>query len=157
MLIYDTHADIITIQATKLTPKAIHSKSNITLPLWAPTGCTRQGVSSSETTLHSLQQTYHSTINTQNTALYMVKVHINNTKHITIANTYMPPRDSTSTYYKTADMDCIQHIINMPHSVFIGDVNAPSTLWNSYTDDHRGILKRLSSSVSFFRLKVSST
>ena len=34
----------------------------------------------------------------------MVNVHINNTKHITIANIYIPPRDSTSTHYKTADM-----------------------------------------------------
>ena len=67
-------------------------------------------------------------------------VHINNTKHITIANIYIPPRDSTSTHYKSADRDiqhCIQHIINIPHSVFTGDVNAHSTLWHSYTDDHR--------------------
>ena len=28
-------------------------------------------------------------------------LHINNTKHITIANIYTPPRDSTSTHYKT--------------------------------------------------------
>ena len=40
----------------------------------------------------------------------MVKVHLNNTKHITIANVYIPPRDSTSTHYKTADKD-IQHCI----------------------------------------------
>ena len=33
----------------------------------------------------------------------MVKVHIKNTKHITIANIYIPPRDTTSTHYKTAD------------------------------------------------------
>ena len=49
-----------------------------------------------------------STINTHNTELQMVKVHINNTKHITIANIYIPPRDSTSTNqlirrYKTAN------------------------------------------------------
>ena len=31
----------------------------------------------------------------------MVKVHINNTKHITTANIYIHPRDSTSTHYKT--------------------------------------------------------
>ena len=71
----------------------------------------------------------------------MVKVHINNTKHITIANMYIPPRDSTSTHYKTADTDlehCIQYITNIPHSVLTGDVNAHSTLWHSYTDDHRG-------------------
>ena len=82
-----------------------------------------------------------STINTHNTELQIVKVHINNTKHISIANIYIPPRDITSTYYKTADTDiqhCIQHIINILHSVLTGDVNVPSTLWHSYTDDHRG-------------------
>ena len=63
----------------------------------------------------------------------MVKVHINNTKHITIANIYIPPRDSTSTHYKTADtdiQDCIQYITNIPHSVLTEDVNAHSTLWH---------------------------
>ena len=42
----------------------------------------------------------HSTINTHNTELQMVKEHMNNTKHITIAIIYIPPRDSTSTRYK---------------------------------------------------------
>ena len=73
----------------------------------------------------------------------MVKVHLNNTKHITIANVYIPPRDSISTHYKTADKDiqhCIQHITTIPHSVLTGDVNAHSSLWHSYTDDHRGQL-----------------
>ena len=44
---------------------------------------------------------------------------------------------------KTADTDiqhCIQYITNIPHSVLTGDVNAHSTLWHSYTDDHRGQL-----------------
>ena len=83
-----------------------------------------------------------STINTHNTELQMDKVQIN-TKQITIANIYIPPRDSTSTHYKTADIDiqhCIQHITNIPHSVLTGDINAHSTLWHSYTDDHRGQL-----------------
>ena len=31
-------------------------------------------------------------------------------------------------------------IINIPHSVLTGDVTAHSTLWHSYTDDHRGQL-----------------
>ena len=30
--------------------------------------------------------------------------------------------------------------MNIPHSVLTGDVNAHSTLWHSYTDDHRGQL-----------------
>ena len=73
----------------------------------------------------------------------MIKVHINNTKHITIANIYIPPRDSTSTHYKTADTDiqhCIQYITSLPHSVLTGNMNAHSTLWHSYTDDHIGQL-----------------
>ena len=45
--------------------------------------------------------------------------------------------------YKTADTD-IQHylhyITNLSHSAHTGDVNAHSTLWHSYTDDHRGQL-----------------
>ena len=83
----------------------------------------------------------HSTINTYNTEFQMVMVHINNTKHITIANIYIPHRDSTSTHCKAADTDiqyCIQYMTNIPHSVITGDVN--STLWHWYTDDHRGQL-----------------
>ena len=82
-----------------------------------------------------------STINTHNTELHMVKVHINNTKHITIANIYITPRDSTSTHYKTADTDiqhCIHHITNIPHSVLTGVVKVHSSLCHSYTDDNRG-------------------
>ena len=70
-----------------------------------------------------------STIHTHNIELQMVKVHINNTKHITIANIYIPPRDTKSTHYKTADTDiqhCIQYITKIPHSVLTGDVNALS-------------------------------
>ena len=73
----------------------------------------------------------------------MVKVHLNNTKHITIANVYIPPRDSTSTHYKTANKDiqhCIQHITTIPDSILTGDVNAHSSFWHSYTDAHRGQL-----------------
>ena len=84
-----------------------------------------------------------STINTHNTELQMVKVHINNTKHITISNIYIPPRDNTSRHYNTAEtyiQHCIQHITNIPHSVLTGDVNAHSNLWHSYTDHHRGQL-----------------
>ena len=85
----------------------------------------------------------HTSNSTQATPSTMVKVHINNTKHITIANIYIPPRDTTSTHYKTVDTEiqhCIQYITNIPHSVLIGDVNAHSTLWHSFTDDHRGQL-----------------
>ena len=74
----------------------------------------------------------------------MVNVHINNTKHITITNMYIPSPGTISMYYKTADTDIqhnIQYITKIPHSVLTGDVNAHSTLWHSYTDDHTGQLK----------------
>ena len=73
----------------------------------------------------------------------MGKILINNSKHITIANIYIHPRDSTSTHYKTAGTDiqhCIQYITNIPYSFLTGDVNAHSTRWHLYTDDHRGQL-----------------
>ena len=85
----------------------------------------------------------HFTINTHTTDLEMVNVHKNNTKHITIANMYIPPRDSTSTHYKRADTDtqkCIQHITNIPQSVLTGDMKTHFTLCHSYTDDYRGQL-----------------
>ena len=142
LLIHDTHTDIITIQETKLTPKAKTPKiHNFTAVRTDKAGgglitLIRDNITFTTTDIPS-------TINTHNTELQMVKVHINNTKHITIANIYIPPRDTTSTHYKTADTDiqhCIQYIINIPHSVLTGDVNAHSTLWHSYTDDHRGQL-----------------
>ena len=84
-----------------------------------------------------------STIITNNIELQMVRVHITNTKYITIANICISPRDSTSTYNKTADTNIqhyIQHIKNIPHSIITGDVYAHYTLWHLYTDDHRGQL-----------------
>ena len=145
MLIHDTHADIITIQETKLTPKAktpkIHNFTSVRTDRLHKAGgglitLIRDNITFTTTAIPS-------TINTLNIELQMVMVHINNTKHITIANIYIPPRDTTSTHYKTADTDiqhCIQYITNIPHSILTGDGNAHSTLWHSYTDDHRGQL-----------------
>ena len=80
---------------------------------------------------------------TQNTKLQTVRVHINNTKHITIANIYLPPRDNTSEHYKTIINDiqhCIHQITHISHSVLTGDVNAHYTHGYWYTDNHRGQL-----------------
>ena len=111
------------------------------LPSLSHTNSLAANTHATQTTVHASQSPQQpSTINTHNTELQMVKVHINNTKHITIANINIPPRDSTSTHYKTADTDiqhCIQHITNIPYSVLTGDGNAHSTLWHSHTDDHR--------------------
>ena len=147
-LIENTHADIITIQETKLTSKSNTPK----VPKYTTVLADRPHKSGGglitliiliRDNITFTPTDIPSTINTHNIELQMVKVHLNNTKYITIANVYTPPRDSTSTHYKTADKDiqyCIQHITTLPHSVFTGDVNAHSSLWHSYTDDHRGQL-----------------
>ena len=129
LLIHDTHADIVTIQETKLAPKAKTSKVHNFSTVCAD-GLHKAGGWLITLIIDNITFTttdIPSTINTHNTELQMVKVHINNTKHITIENIYMPPRGSTSTYYKTVDTDiqhCIQYIANLPYSVLIG------TLWH---------------------------
>ena len=83
-------------------------------------------------------------INTHNTELQLIKIQsIGKTKDITIANTYFPPRHTTSSQYNTVDTDityCIRHVTNIPDSMLTSEVNAHSTLWYSHTDDHRGQL-----------------
>ena len=81
-----------------------------------------------------------STINTPNTELQMVKVHINNIKHITIelqTFTYLlETAHPRTTKQLTQTYNTAHH--KHTHSVRTGDVNAHSTLWHSYTDGHRG-------------------
>ena len=112
LLIHDSHADIITIQKTKLTPKAktpkIHNFTAVRTDRLHKTGgglitLIRDNITFTITYIPS-------TINTHNTEPQMGKIHITNTKHITITNIYIPPRDNTSAHYKTADTD-IQHCI----------------------------------------------
>ena len=102
LLIHDTHADIITIQETKFTPKSktpkIHNFTAVRTDRLHEAGgglitIIRDNITFTTTYIPS-------TINTHNTELQMVMVHINNTKHITIANIYILPQDTTSTHYK---------------------------------------------------------
>ena len=135
----------MTIQETKLTPKAnTHKVHNITTMradrLHKAGGglitLIRDNITFTTTDLLL-------TIITHNTELQMVKVHITTLNIHTIANIYIPPRDSTSTHYKTADTDiqhCIQYTTHIAHSILTGDVNANPTLWHSYTDDYIGQL-----------------
>ena len=143
--IHNTHVYILTIQETKLIPIAktpnIHNFTAVRTDRLHKAGGGLITLIIDNITFTTPD--IYSTINTHNTELQMVKVHINNTKHITIANIYIPPQDTTSTHYKTADTDiqhCIQYIKNIPHSVLTGDINAQSTLWHSYTHHHKGQL-----------------
>ena len=44
----------------------------------------------------------------------------------------------TRTYNTAYSTYLYMYVTNIPHSVLTGDVNGHSTLWNSYTDDHKG-------------------
>ena len=83
MLIHNTHAALITIQETKLTPKAKTPKVH---------NCTTVRTDRLLITLIGDNITFTTTdipltINTYNTELQMVHI-INNTKHITISNAH---------------------------------------------------------------------
>ena len=87
LLIHDIHADIITIQETKLTPKAntpiVHNFITVRTDWLHKVGgglitLIRDNIIFTTTDIPS-------TNNTHIIELHMVKVHINNTKHITIA------------------------------------------------------------------------
>ena len=138
LLIHDTHAVIITIQETKLTTKAktpkVHNFTTVRTDRLHKAGDGLITLIRDNITFTTAD--IPSTINTHNTELQMAMVHINNNKDIAIANIYIPPRDSTSTHYKTADTDiqrCMQHITSIPHSVLTGDVNAHSLNKNTPT------------------------
>ena len=84
LLIHDTHADIITIQETKLTPKVktpkVHNFTAMRHDMLHKEGggvitLIRDNITFTTTDIPS-------TINTHHTELQMVKVHIINTKHI---------------------------------------------------------------------------
>ena len=86
LLIHYTHADIITIQETKLTPKEntpnVHNFTTVRADKLHKAGdgliiLIRDNITFTTTDIPS-------TINTHNIELQMVKVRINNTKHITI-------------------------------------------------------------------------
>ena len=66
----------------------------------------------------------------------MVKVHINNTKHITIANIYIASRDSTSTQYKPGNTTL--HTAHHKHTTLSSHQRCERTLLQSFTGDHRG-------------------
>ena len=103
LLVHDTHADIITIQETKLTPKANTPKEHNFTTVRADRLHKAGGglITPIRDNITFTTTDIPSTINPHNTELQIVKVHINNTKHNTIAKMYIPPRDSTSTHYKT--------------------------------------------------------
>ena len=144
LLIYDTHVDIITIQETKLTPKEntrkIHNFTTVRANRLHKAGGGL--ITLIRDDIIFITTDIHSTINTHNTELQIVKVHIKNTKHIRIANIYIPPRGTTSTHNKTADTDLSFVVISVrvPGSIVykghvISEVISNTTLQQTSSPD----------------------
>ena len=133
-LVHSTQPDIITIQETKLTYKSKPLKY-LNTPPCAQTGNTNEeGIINHHTDdITFTNINIPEAINTHNTELQLIKIHIGKTKHITVANTYFSPSDTTSPHYNILDTDItqyIQHVTYIPDSILTGDLNA-------HTDDHR--------------------
>ena len=145
LLVTELQPDIITIQETKLKK---HNKTP-QIPTYSAIRTDRaNGKGGGLLTYIKHNITFSDTkipnfINPINTELQIIQLHITNNKIYTIANIYIPPRNTTSPDHATCDADitsCIQYITNLPNSIISGDINAHSPIWHSHTTDHRGDL-----------------
>ena len=145
LLVTELQPDIITIQETKLKK---HNKTP-QIPTYSAIRTDRaNGKEGGLLTYIKHNVTFSDTkipnfINPINTELQIIQLHITHKKIYTIANIYIPPRNTTSPDHATCDADitsCIQYITNLPNSIISGDINANSPIWHSHTTDHRGDL-----------------
>ena len=145
LLVTELQPDIITIQETKLKK---HNKTP-QIPTYSAIRTDRaNGKGGGLLTYIKHNITFSDTkipnfINPINTELQIIQLHITHKKIYTIANIYIPPRNTTSPDHATCDADitsCIQYITNLPNSIISGDINAHSPIWHSHTTDHRGDL-----------------
>ena len=145
LLVTELQPDIITIQETKLKK---HNKTP-QIPTYSAIRTDRaNGKGGGLLTYIKHNITFSDTkipnfINLIKTELQIIQLHITHTKIYTIANIYIPPRNTTSPDHATCDADitsCIQYITNLPNSIISGDINAHSPIWHSHTTDHRGDL-----------------
>ena len=145
LLVTELQPDIITIQETKLKK---HNKTP-QIPTYSAIRTDRaNGKGGGLLTYIKHNITFSDTkipnfINPINTELQIIQLHITHKKIYTIANIYIPPRNTTSPDHATSDADitsCIQYITNLPNSIISGDINAHSPIWHSHTTDHRGDL-----------------
>ena len=140
-LLLTTQPDVVAIQESKLNPASrtpkIPNNTAIRTDRKHKQGDGLITYIKSHTTFTHIKTPQ--TINTDNTEtqlLKLIKMHTKHFKDITIANIYIAPTYTTDTDIT----NCIQYITNIPNSIITGDVNAHSTLWHSYTDNHRGEL-----------------
>ena len=162
LLVTELQPDIITIQETKLKK---HNKTQ-QIPTYSAIRTDRaNGKGGGLLTYIKHNITFSDTkipnfINPINTELQIIQLHITHKKIYTIANIYIPPRNTTSPDHATCDADitsCIQYITNLPNSIISGDINAHSPIWHSHTTDHRGdLIADLNTGTSFRPISLLS-
>ena len=87
-------------------------------------------------------------------------VHINNTKHITIANMlYLLETAHPCTTKQLTRIYTTAYSTSQTYAtpVLIGEVNAYYTLWHSYTDDHRGLIAYVINNLDHITLNTNTS
>ena len=148
-LMRTTHPDVVTIQESKLTsasrtPQIPHFTAIRTDREHKQGGGLITYIKSDTTFTHIKTP---QAINTDDTGIQLLKIHRNTTSqntHKTLQGHHHSQHiHSTKKHHNTTDTDItnsIQYITDIPNSIITGDVNAHTTLWHSYTDNHRGEL-----------------
>ena len=137
-----TNADIITIQESKLQPN--HKTPNIHNYTTIRTDRQhKQGGGLLTFVKNNIKFSQLDIPNTTPVELQIVKIHLSTSKHIHVANMYIPPRDTNQ--ISLAEEDTIitkimMNIISLPQTLITADINAHSPLWYSPIKDHRGEL-----------------
>ena len=145
LIIRKHKADIITIQETKLTPRArtpiIEDFTAVRLDRAHKAGggiitYIRNNIPFSTICLPS-------SIKQEATELQLVRIHLSNKKLLHLANLYIAPRDSGHPHHHQMDaliQDCFTFLFTKPNLIITADINAHHAMWHSPTADHRGTL-----------------
>ena len=137
--------DVVTIQETKLTPKAKTPTFSNYTTIRTDRTFGKPGGGGLITLVKSnitFTETNHDPTLTGNLIeMQITKLHLNQQNNLHIANLYIPPRETTNPNQqneKQTITDCLTHLFTLENSIISGDVNAHSPLWFSPTTDQRG-------------------
>ena len=145
----DEKLDIIAVQESKLTSK---SKKDPYIQNFSPIRKDREENKGGGLIIFVKQDIKYTNlnvpkeINQNNLEMQIVKIHLNKTDHIHLANIYLPPRNSSDKNSSDKNQNsiekdlenCFTFLETFPHILVCGDFNAHSTSWHSHTTDKRG-------------------
>ena len=142
-IIRDQKADIVTIQETKLTPKA----KTPTMEGFTAVRLDRSHKAGGGLATYIKNNIPFSTIaipsaiKQEATELQLTKIHLSNKKMLHIANLYIAPRDTNHPHHNQMDsliQDCLNYLFTKPNLIITADVNAHHSMWFSPFTDQRG-------------------